>query len=152
MTSRASYQKPNPVEAFFNRFIGFLVAHGTGPRYMRVLDVRGRKSGRIISTPVNILEVDGIEYLVAPRGETHWVRNARVSGLVALRRGKNSRTYRVEELPPSERPSILKAYLKAYKKEVQRYFTVEDGSELEAFAKVSDRHPVFRLHPTDASL
>lgn len=152
MSEKAHFQRPSTVEAWFNRFIGFLVAMGTGPGYMRVLDVRGRKSGRIISTPVNILDVDGSHYLVAPRGETHWVRNARASGRIALRRGRASQTYRVEELPAEERPEFLRAYLKAYVREVQRYFTVKDGSDLDAFRAVADKHPVFRLHETDEAL
>ena len=152
MTDEVHYQRPSAMATWLNRFIGFLVAHGMGPSYMRVLDVRGRKTGRVISTPVNILAVDGVDYLVAPRGVTHWVRNARVSGRVSLRRGRDRHTYRLEELPPEARPSILKAYLTTYAREVQQYFTVKDGSELAAFRAIADKHPVFRLHETDEAL
>jgi deazaflavin-dependent oxidoreductase (nitroreductase family) len=152
MTDEVHFQKPSTVEAWVNRFIGFLVAHGMGPSSMRVLDVRGRKTGRVISTPVNLLEVDGTDYLVAPRGTTHWVRNARASGRVSLRRGRDRHTYRLEELPPDDRPKILQSYLKTYVREVQRYFTVKDGSELDAFRAIADKHPVFRLHETDEAL
>jgi hypothetical protein len=63
-----AFQKPSAVEAAFNRALGFLVGLGLGPRYMQLLQVRGRKTGRIYSTPVNLLELGGKTYLVAPRG------------------------------------------------------------------------------------
>ena len=43
----------------------------------RELRVRGRTSGEWRTTPVNLLTLDGEQYLVAPRGETQWVRNLR---------------------------------------------------------------------------
>lgn len=73
-------RRTSRIEALFDRVIGKLVALGMGPTYMRVLDVRGRKSGRVFSTPVNLLELGGVQYLVAPRGNTHWVRNVRATG------------------------------------------------------------------------
>ncbi len=45
-----------------------------------MLEVRGRSSGQPRRTPVNLLTLDGVRYLVAPRGETQWVRNLRASG------------------------------------------------------------------------
>ena len=43
----------------------------------RILQVRGRTSGQVRETPVNLLTFDGQRYLVAPRGVTEWVRNLR---------------------------------------------------------------------------
>ncbi len=147
-----AFQRPSRIEAIFNRLLGKLVALGMGPEYMRVLDVRGRKSGRVLSTPVNLLELNGVQYLVAPRGNTHWVRNARVSGRVRLRRGRSSSNYRVEEIPRQERPDVLKEYLKKYAREVQRYFSVEPGADRETFLAIAAEHPVFRLHVTDEAV
>jgi deazaflavin-dependent oxidoreductase (nitroreductase family) len=49
------------------------------PRYggrIMVLSHRGRKSGRLLHTPVNYAEVDGAIYCVAGFGaKTHWYRN-----------------------------------------------------------------------------
>ena len=143
------FQRPSRIEALFNRLIGKLVALGMGPKYMRVLDVRGRKSGNVFSTPVNLLELGGVQYLVAPRGNTHWVRNARVAGQVRLRRGRSNFNYRVEEIPKPDRPDVLKEYLNRYAREVQRYFSVENGADRDAFLAVAAEHPVFRLHVTD---
>ncbi len=147
-----AFQRPSRIEALFNRLIGKLVALGIGPNYMRVLDVRGRKSGRVFSTPVNLLELDGVQYLVAPRGNTHWVQNARAAGQVRLRRGRSRFNYRVEEIPNPDRPDVLKEYLKRYAREVQRYFSVENGADREAFLAVAAEHPVFRLHVADEAV
>ncbi len=147
-----AFQRPSRIEALFNRLLGKLVALGMGPGYMRVLDVRGRKSGRVLSTPVNLLELNGVQYLVAPRGNTHWVRNARAAGRVRLRRGRRSVSYRVEEIPRQERPDVLREYLKKYAREVQRYFSVEAGADREAFFAIAAEHPVFRLHVTDEAV
>ena len=57
---------------------------------MHVLEVRGRKTGALYSTPVDLLEERGTRYLVAPRGYTQWVRNAEISGEVTLRRGRQA--------------------------------------------------------------
>lgn len=46
--------------------------------------VRGRISGQIRETPVNLLTFDGHRYLVAPRGVTQWVRNLRSAQETAL--------------------------------------------------------------------
>lgn len=152
MTEVKGFQRPSRLEALFNRLIGKLVTLGMGPKYMRVLDVRGRKSGREFSTPVNLLELGGVQYLVAPRGNTHWVRNARAAGEVRLRRGRRSFNYRIEEIPKQERPEVLKEYLKRYAREVQRYFSVANGADREAFLAIAAEHPVFRLHVADEAV
>src|SRR5260370_41805813 len=81
-----AFRKPNPVEAFFNRAFGFLVGLGIAPDYMRLLQVRGRKSGRIYSSPVNLLEFGGKPFLVSPRWRTQGVLNADATGESSLRR------------------------------------------------------------------
>lgn len=145
MAAEEVFQRPSRIEALFNRLVGKLVALGMGPAYMRVLDVRGRKSGRILSTPVNILELNGVLYLVAPRGNTHWVRNARAAGRIRLRRGRSKVDYRVEEIPSQDRPDILREYLQRYRSTVQGYFSINADADRKAFEAVAERHPVFKL-------
>ncbi|MGH7389462.1 MAG: nitroreductase/quinone reductase family protein [Candidatus Rokuibacteriota bacterium] len=112
----------------------------------RVLSVRGRKTGEWNSTPVNPLSFNGQRYLVAPRGETQWVRNIRVSGEARLTLGSSTETIRVEEVPDSERPPILRAYLKEWAWEVSQFFAGvgADASE-ETLARIAAEHPVFRI-------
>ena len=65
----------------------------------RVLEVHGRKSGEWRRTPVNPLEFDGDRYIVAPRGETQWVRNLRARGEARLRKGRRTEEFTATELP-----------------------------------------------------
>jgi deazaflavin-dependent oxidoreductase (nitroreductase family) len=82
-----SFRAPTAAERIFNRLFGMLVGLGIGPAYIYLLQVRGRKSGKIYSTPVDLLELQGKRWLVAPRGRTQWVRNAEASGEVTLKKG-----------------------------------------------------------------
>jgi hypothetical protein len=70
------FRKPGTIERWFNRLFGAVVGAGIGPSYVYQLEVTGRKSGRTYSTPVSIVDRNGKRFLVAPRGETQWVRNA----------------------------------------------------------------------------
>ena len=76
------FREPKPVEKIFNRVFGFLVGLGLGFQHNFLLQVRGRKSGRIFETPVNVLDTDGKRYLVAPRGRTQCVARSYPQGYV----------------------------------------------------------------------
>ncbi len=140
-----SFRKPSPLEALFNRALGLLVGLGIGPAYMQLLQVRGRKTGRVYSTPINLLQVAGKPYLVAPRGRTQWVRNAEATGEILLKRGREERKYRLRPVPDGEKPEILKLYLDSYKSAVQPYFPVPAGSPAAAFRDIAANYPVFEL-------
>ena len=144
------FQRPTFPERILNRVIGALVRRGIGPSHMRVLQVRGRKSGKLHALPVDVLSEGGRLYLVAPRGHTEWVRNAEVAGEVTLRRGSRTERYRLRALSDAEKPPILKAYLDRFRREVQRYFPVPAGSPPAAFAPHVARYPAFELTPTGA--
>jgi deazaflavin-dependent oxidoreductase (nitroreductase family) len=103
-----------------------------------ILAVRGRSSGTWRTTPVNVLEVDGVSYLVASWGETQWARNLRVAGGGELRRGRSARPFTAVEVDPSERPPIIAAYRAKFESRpgVRRQFT-----QLPDYAD----HPDFRL-------
>ena len=133
------------VDRAFNALLGFLVSRGIGPGYCRVLTVKGRKSGRLYTTPVNLLEHDGKLWLVAPRGRTQWTLNAEAAGEVLLQRGSNRGRYAIRPATAAERPLLLKLYLERYRSQVQRFFAVQAGAPLEAFAAVAANHPVYEL-------
>jgi deazaflavin-dependent oxidoreductase (nitroreductase family) len=139
------FVEPTSVEKVFNRVFGFLVGIGVAFPHKYLLQVRGRKSGKIFSTPINLLEVKGKRFLVAPRGRTQWVRNAEAAGEVTLKRGSTRLTFRLRPLAEGEKPEILKAYLDGFKSEVQRYFSVAGGSPAESFVEVTGNYPVFEL-------
>lgn len=130
----------------FNRFVAWLTRCGLSVMGSRVLEVRGRTSGRPRRTPVNVLELDGERYLVAPRGETQWVRNLRASGEGRLLVGRRSEPFSASELPDSEKPAILRAYLRRWRFEVAAFFdgVGPDASE-QQMLEVAARHPVFRI-------
>jgi deazaflavin-dependent oxidoreductase (nitroreductase family) len=113
----------------------------------RVLEITGRRSGVARRVPVNLLVLDGTEYLVAPRGETQWVRNLRAAGgeldlLLGARRQHRHAT----ELADDEKPPVLRAYLRRWRAEVGVFFGgVGPGSSEEELRAIAPRHPAFRL-------
>lgn len=139
------FLRPSAVERLFGRALTVLVRLGVVRGHFFVLEVRGRRSGRTISLPVDLLEFGGRRYLVCARGESNWVRNARTAGAIVLARALRREHYRVRELPANDRPAILKAYLDRFAVEVQRFFPVARGSPVEAFNEVTARYPVFEL-------
>jgi deazaflavin-dependent oxidoreductase (nitroreductase family) len=141
------FTKLGSFDRFVNGAIGKLVSLGIGPSHMHVLEVRGRKSGATYSLPVDRLDLDGRHYLVAPRGRTQWVKNAEAQQQVTLRRGSRVVRYRLRTLSNEEKPAIIKAYLDAFRKEVQRYFPLPAGSPVEDFVPLIDRYPAFELSP-----
>lgn len=141
------FAKPNALERAFGATLGILLRFGIGPAHMRVLEVRGRKSGKLFSLPVDLLSKDGKQYLVAPRGRAQWVRNAESAGAVVLRRGDRAHEYRLRALTDAEKPPILAAYLETFKSEVQRFFPLPAGSPPEQFASLVTRYPAFELVP-----
>jgi len=119
----------------------WFVQHILNPIFVRtgalpILAVRGRRSGKLFKTPVNVVELDGAQYLTSPRGETGWSRNLRASGECWLRRNGHESHCRASEIPPAERGPIIAAYLDKY----------GQGTRA-AFEKLPDPadHPTFRL-------
>src|SRR5260370_19862981 len=97
-----SFRAPTAVEKIFNRSFGFLVGLGLGPSHIYLLQVRGRKSGKLFSTPVDLLELQGKRYLVAPRGRTQRVRNAEAAGEITLKKGSTLLKFRLHPIPDTE--------------------------------------------------
>lgn len=139
------FRRPSLIERVFNRLFGLLVGLGLGLPHNYLLEVRGRKTGRIYSTPINLLELRGRLFLVAPRGYTQWVRNAQAAGEVALEKGTSRRSFRLQAIPDEDKPELLQTYLDRFKRTVQRYFPVPAGSAPEAFVDIATRYPVFEL-------
>jgi hypothetical protein len=113
MAGNQEFHAPSPVERIFNRIYGFLVGIGVGFSYNYLLQVKGRKSGKLYSTPVDLLEMEGKRFLVAPRGRTQWVRNAEVAGEILLKKGRQSNRFKMRPLAGPEKLQVLKAYLRS---------------------------------------
>lgn len=144
------YQPPGWFTAHvFNPLVAGLTRLGISLYGSRVLEVQGRKSGQWRQTPVNLLRFEGADYLVAPRGQTQWVKNLRASGQGRLRVGRRANTFTATELSVDERPAVLRAYLKKWKFEVGAFFAgVGPDSSDEELQRISPDHPVFRLQIT----
>jgi deazaflavin-dependent oxidoreductase (nitroreductase family) len=140
-----TFQRPTAVERAFNQFFGLAVGLGLGLKHNYLLQVRGRKSGKVYSTPIDLLEMDGKRFLVAPRGRTQWVRNAEAAGDVTLKKGAFRQTFRLRAISDTEKPPLLKAYVDRFKTTVQRYFPVSAGSDVQAFTTIVANYPVFEL-------
>jgi deazaflavin-dependent oxidoreductase (nitroreductase family) len=131
----------------FNRAVAGLTRLGVSVVGSRVLEVKGRTSGQPRRTPVNLLVIDGHEYLVAPRGETQWVRNVRADGgRLALLLGRRREERVAHELGQAEAIPVLRAYLKRWKAEVGVFFdgVTADSSE-DQLKQAASKHPVFAL-------
>jgi len=146
------YLRPGAVEGSFGRALVFLIRIGLVRGHFYVLEVRGRKSGRTITLPVDPLDLEGQRYLVCERGNANWVRNARAAGEVVLVRAMRRRRYAARELSPDMRPPVLKAYLDRFAGEVQRFFPVPKGSAVESFNDLAPCYPVFALQPLDETV
>ena len=144
-TMPETFQKESTLDRLFNRLMGQALKLGFAPGYMRLLEVRGRKSGKLFTTPVNVLDFQGKRWLVAARGETAWARNARAQGHVVLRRGAGTESLTVRELADTDKPEVIKAFLDRFASQVQRFFDVKAGSPPDAFCAVSTHTPVFEL-------
>ncbi len=143
----AHYQKPDWfTKHVFNRFVALCTRLGISVWGSRVLRVRGRTSGEWRSSPVNLLTDHGRQYLVAPRGQTHWVRNIRASGEGELTLGSRAQPFRALEISDDEKVPILRDYLKRWKFEVGMFFGgVGPDSSDEELRRIAPDHPVFRV-------
>jgi deazaflavin-dependent oxidoreductase (nitroreductase family) len=141
------YQRPDWfTKNVFNRIVAAFTRMGVSVWGSRILEVPGRKTGEPRRTPVNLLTFEDQRYLVAPRGHTQWVRNIRVSGGGKLFVGRRAEEFSVVELADSEKPDLLRAYLKRWKWEVGQFFGgVGPDAPEEELLRIAPDHPVFRI-------
>jgi len=145
----ARYIKPKSGTDLFNVAVGRLTRLGISVYGSRVLFVKGRTSGEWRSTPVNPLRLpDGTRYLVAPRGNTQWVRNLRAVGTGELRLGRKVEPFTATEIADDAKPAILRQYLKKWKFEVGVFFDgVDAKAPEERLREIAPGYPIFRIEP-----
>src|SRR5687768_2962991 len=141
------YLAPGRLDRLTNRIAGALTRRGVSVAGSTELRVAGRTSGEIRSTVVNLLEIDGHRYLVAPRGHTQWVRNLRAAGGGDLRVGRRVEAFRAFELPDDDhKVVVIRAYLERWAWEVGRFFEGIDASSPEHVLRAAaPGFPVFLL-------
>ncbi|MCB1003664.1 MAG: nitroreductase family deazaflavin-dependent oxidoreductase [Acidimicrobiales bacterium] len=129
-----------------NPTVAWLARHGISLLGSRELRIVGRKSGIVRSNVVNVLELDGRRYLVAPRGTTEWVRNLRAAGEGELRIGRRVEAFTAAELDDGEKLPVLRAYLRKWAWEVGQFFEgVDKDSSDDELAAIAQGFPVFEL-------
>lgn len=130
----------------FNRLVALLTGAGVSVFGSRVLRVPGRSTGEPRETPVNVLTVDDMRYLVSPRGDSQWVRNVRAAGGGELLLGRSAEGFRAVEVADRDKTDILRAYLRRWAFEVGAFFDgVNASSSDEELSRVAPSHPVFRI-------
>jgi deazaflavin-dependent oxidoreductase (nitroreductase family) len=142
------YIAPGRGDRLGNWLIRTLVRLGISVWGARELRVPGRTSGVTRSTVVNLLDLDGTRYLVAPRGTTEWVRNVRAAGGGELRVGRRAERFRAIEVADADKIPVLRAYLEKWAFEVGRFFEgiTKDSSDAD-LAPVTGGFPVFVVEP-----
>jgi deazaflavin-dependent oxidoreductase (nitroreductase family) len=147
MATEEHYQRPGWfTKHVFNPLVAALTRMGISVAGSRVLEVTGRKSGTPRRTPVNLLTFEGQRYLVAPRGQTQWVKNIRARPEGKLFVGPRSEAFTASEVPDDQKLAILRAYLRKWKWEVGVFFGgVDADSSDEDLRRIAPDHPVFRI-------
>ena len=142
----AKYQTPDTLKTrLVNPLIATLTKLGLSARGSHVLVVRGRKTGTRQEVPVNPVEVEGVRYLVAPRGDTQWVRNLRAASEAELRVEQQRKHIQAREIENVRKPHVLRAYLQRWKRETGKFFGVDNQASDEDLARIAPDHPVFQI-------
>src|SRR5262249_50397789 len=128
-----------------NRLYGWITGIGFGRPNSYLLQVSGRKTGKIRSVPVNVLSYNGKLFLVATRGHTQWSRNALVNRNITLKRGGVRREFNLRRVRDGKKPKILKASLNLSRRMSGRFFPLPASAPSSAFAPIAARYPVFEL-------
>jgi hypothetical protein len=118
---------------------------GIWPTRIAALQMRGRKSGRLITFPVVIADYQGERYLVAMLGaKTNWVLNARAAdGRATLRHGRSEDVRLVEDFS-DKHAAILRRYLEVAPG-ARPHFPLDFRAPLKDFARIVGKYPVFRI-------
>ena len=141
-----TYDRPNAAARAVNAVIRWLAESGISIAGTRALRVRGRTTGAMRSVVVNVLRVDGVDYLVSPRGNTQWAPNARVAGQIELGPRWRRTPMPLTEVPDEVKPALLKRYLDRWYWEVKGHIgglTPHSGPE--EMRSVAPGIPVFAL-------
>ncbi|WP_163896081.1 nitroreductase/quinone reductase family protein [Mycolicibacterium hippocampi] len=140
------YDVPGLGARIFNEAIRHLAELGVSIAGSTALRVRGRSTGRTRGVVVNLLSVDGRQYLVSPRGNTQWARNVRAAGAVEMGPRWRSRRRRAVELTDEVKPELLERYLERWYWQVKGHVGgLTPASTAAERREVAPSIPVFEL-------
>lgn len=130
------------------------VQHSAGilsPARAVTLEVRGRRTGRIVSFPLVVADYQGERYLVSMLGnDANWVRNVHAAGGSAvIRRGHREHVHLLD-VEPDARAPILRRYL-ALAPGARPHLPIDRHATLAEFERLAMQYPVFRITATSPS-
>ena len=136
---------PNRLAKMLNRCCALVGAARLWPNRLVTLEVRGRRSGRLISFPLIVADYQGERYLVSMLGEdANWVANVRAAGGHAFLHHGEREAVRLEEVDPTDRGPILRRHLEVAP--AARSFTrIDRRAPVTAFDPIAANYPVFRI-------
>ena len=126
------------------------LGHRGDQNLMRVVRVRGRRSGRLYEVPVRIAAWKGQRYIVSLQGESQWARNLRAAGTAQLLVGTSVEPVVAREIQAEEKAAFLAWYCQQPDHRLSvRYGLKADTANLTAAEadRLARQHPVFRLEP-----
>jgi deazaflavin-dependent oxidoreductase (nitroreductase family) len=143
------YEEPNRAAQAANRVIRWLAELGISIAGTRALRVRGRKSGKQRGVVINLLTVDGVDYVVSPRGNTQWARNVRAAGVVEMGPRWRRQRSEINEVTDAAKPELLRHYLARWYWQVKDYVVgLTPDSTDEQLRAAAPLIPVFALAPS----
>src|SRR6266436_2055557 len=106
MTTERTYRRPTWLRVhLWDPLARFMIRRGLVPggdshdgSGLRILEVRGRKTGRLYQRVVAVAAIGGHRYIVALWGESQWARNLRASAGAKLRLGSRIEPVEAHEL------------------------------------------------------
>jgi deazaflavin-dependent oxidoreductase (nitroreductase family) len=119
---------------------------------MMLLTVRGRKTGKPRTLPVDLHEYDGRRFLIATHGVGSWVYNLRAAGEGVLSLGWSRQAFTAQELTPEAGGPVIKDVLGplfasqgARGTALRQNFSLAADASLNDFIDAARSHPVFEL-------
>ena len=143
------YDEPGRAAQAANRAIRWLAELGISIAGTQALRVRGRKSGKQRGVVINLLTVDGVDYVVSPRGNTQWARNVRAAGVVEVGPRWRHHSRNITEVGDAAKPELLRRYLARWYWQVKDYVAgLTPESTDEQLLAAAPSIPVFELVPS----
>jgi deazaflavin-dependent oxidoreductase (nitroreductase family) len=141
------HRRAGRLASFLNAAQARLAAAGVGPRWLVMVEVTGRRSGKTISFPAVIADYDDGRYMVSMLGDgTNWVRNVRASGGHAVLRHGDRESVLLQEVDVDQRAPILRCYLQRASG-ARAHIPVDRRAPVAAFEPIAAQYPVFRITP-----
>jgi deazaflavin-dependent oxidoreductase (nitroreductase family) len=120
---------------------------------MTLLTIRGRKTGRLRTTPVGLFEVEGRRYVFSTFGEVNWVHNLRSAGEAILSHNGIEEKVDANELAIDEAAAVLRTTFEPRlasrftRRMLRSQYNVTSETSPSDYVNVARLHPVFELSP-----